>query len=126
MSRDTQLQTSATDVDQLAHAQRKEKDRARRRFTLLRQQLSTPDGREFVWQELERHGLYQAIYGPVEFVYTQLGRRAAGLELLADLQRHPQAYLQMQNEAIARDEREARENQAARTRRASDIQEPTK
>jgi hypothetical protein len=114
------LQTNAADEAQITRARRKVKDRRRREHALMAQQLSTYDGREFVWRELERHGIYREIGGTTDAVFTALGRRSAGLELLADVMSHPQQYLLMQNEAMVRAERESKDNQAARTAAAGE------
>lgn len=114
------LQTNAADPDQVAHGARREKDGRRRRNALLKQQLSTPDGREFVWSELERHGIHDDVMGSTEELQRFVGRRSAGLELLREVYRHPEAFLLMQQEAIARAQREADSNKAARTAPARD------
>lgn len=113
---DRDLVTNAADETQVKRGARKEKDRERRRRSLLRQQMSTPDGREFVWSELEAAGIFADCVGGVEAVYGFLGRRRQGLELLVEVMtHHAKEYLLMQGEAIARDERERRDNAAART-----------
>jgi hypothetical protein len=114
------LQTNARSRRQVVRAERKTTDRARRADDLMREQLSTPLGRELIWNELERHGLYEDVTGGVETVYAFLGRRRVGLQLLAEVMRHPRAYLLMQQEAIARDQREALETEAAATQDESD------
>ncbi len=113
---DTDLQTNAADPAQVDRGKRKERDRERRRRALLRQQLSTADGREFVWTELAAAGIFEDCYGSIEAVSAFLGRRRRGLELLVELMTfHAREYLLMQSEALSRDERERRENVAART-----------
>jgi hypothetical protein len=111
---DDALQTNAADGEQLGRAKRKVADRLRNRGALVRQQMSTYEGRMFVWEELAAHGIYEDVSGPVEVVYQFVGRRREGLRLLAEVTKHPQFYLQMQSEAMARADRERRENQAAR------------
>lgn len=104
------LQTNAANLRQRNFAHRVEKRRAARRSTLLRAQLATVEGREFVWGELERHGIYDLVTGAADAVYPFLGRRQAGIELLQELMRdHPTFYLQMQAEAVERVAREQRE-----------------
>jgi hypothetical protein len=107
------LQTNAASETQASRVRRKVKDRQRRAHRLMRQQLSTADGRELIWNELAQHGLYEDCSGDVATVYAFLGRRREGLRLLADVMRHPDHYLLMQQEAMQRDERDAAENQAA-------------
>lgn len=111
---DDALQTNAADEAQVAHARRKTKERKRRAYRLMRQQLSTPDGREFVWNELQEHGLYADAYGNAEAVFAFLGRRREGLRLLGEVMKHPRLYLEMQREAFERDARDAAENEASR------------
>jgi hypothetical protein len=117
---DRDLVRNAADPEQVARADAKVRDRDQRRVQLLKMQLGTYGGREFVWEELRRHGIYDLASGPAEVVYPFLGRRSAGLELLAECAVHPEAYLQMQKEAMARDDEEARESAAARTPRVTD------
>ena len=119
MTDQTPLQTNAIDDGQRKHADRKVKEKGRRRVALMRQQLSTADGREFVWLMLRELGLYEDAQGDVERVYGFLGRRRAGLRLLGEVMQHPQRFLEMQAEAMARDERDNQENDAARTPRAT-------
>lgn len=115
-----ELQTNAADERQIQFARRKAKRDKNRKRSLLKHQLSSADGREFVWNELERHGIYEDIAGPVDIVYARLGRRSAGLQLLGAVMEHPELYLQMQAEAIARKKRDAEENDASRTPRVTD------
>jgi hypothetical protein len=117
------LQTNAADERQLAHARRVEKERGRRRLALWRQLLSTPDGREWVWDVLlpelgvRETGLHLDPYQ----LYALEGRREVGRKFEGLLGREfPQQYLEAQGEAIARAERQARENQAARATRATE------
>lgn len=114
--RDRDLMTNAIDEEQIKRARRIELDRHRRRRGLLRQQLSTPDGREYVWGQLEAAGIYRDCIGDAVEMAAFLGRRRLGLELLIELTTfHASEYLQMQNEAMAREDRARRENAAART-----------
>jgi hypothetical protein len=110
-----ELQTNARSPRQVARAVRTTDDRQRHADDLMGEQLSTPAGRELIWGELQRHGLYDdvAVAGEVGLVYAFIGRRRAGLELLERVMRHPQAYLLMQKEAMARDAQEAAANEAA-------------
>lgn len=114
-----ELQTNAADEQQLQFARRKAKREKARRRGLLKHQLSTAEGREFVWNELERHGIYEEIAGPVDVVYPRLGRRSAGLQLLGAVMEHPELYLQMQAEAMTRKKRDGDENRASRTPRVT-------
>lgn len=111
------LQTSAIDEEQLQFAARKEKDAARAQLARWRRQLSTEEGREFVWTEL--FGEFR-LFDHIDSADLQaLGVRNTALRLWALVQRHPDLFLQMQNEAIARTKRERDERRASRTPRAS-------
>lgn len=111
---------NAADPEQVKYAGRKQRRTESRREELVRKMLSTTQGREFLWQELEYHGIYQDITGPVEEVYVAIGRRSQGLRLLSELVRHDDLYLTMQKEAMQRDEQIARETEAVRTPAASE------
>ena len=113
------LQTNAADPEQVEHGARKAKRQQRRRTALMRQQLSTPDGREFVWELLRELGIYGDAFGSPEVVYGFLGARRKGLKLLAEVMQHPERFLEMQAEAFDRDDRDGEENKAARTPRAT-------
>lgn len=115
------LQTNASNHEQIKFAGRFLKREAARRFVLVRQMLATYEGREFLWLELERHGIYNLAQGPVEQIYTFLGRRNAGIELFVELKdQHGAGYLQMQQDAIERHARDNREIEATRTPSATE------
>lgn len=110
------LVRNAADPEQVQFARRKMARVEERRCNLVAQQLSTVYGREFVWAELERHGVHDLVDGPSEKVFLFLGKRAAGIELLQELMRdHPEAYLLMQQEALTRIARQGQELDAAHT-----------
>jgi hypothetical protein len=106
---------NAADADQVKRAGRRDRHLAEDRTALLATQLSTYAGRQFVWQELERHAIFQSITVQSSLIYAMSGRRDAGLELLAEVQEHTDLYLQMQAEAIHRAKRSDRETDAAHT-----------
>lgn len=82
----------------------------------MQTQLGTYQGREFVWSVLEKCGVYDLVDGPNEYVHQFLGRRRVGIELFIEVKdQHPEAYLLMQKEAIARAGREDLANAAAQT-----------
>ncbi len=112
------LVTNAANRDQVKDAGRREKRRAEQRRGLIAKQLSTYEGRQFVWEELTRHRLFESITVQSSMIYALSGRRDAGLELLAEVQGSAEHYLLMQNEAIARQAREDRETDAQHTPRA--------
>lgn len=96
------LVDNAADPAQVADAERLARDRARQRAEDLAAVLATPHGRRVVWGELERCGVYRGAVGDTPHdTYYRLGRRAVGLELLAELTtEHAPAYLTMQQEAL--------------------------
>lgn len=101
--------TNATDVEQLEFAERKLKDDQRRYHELWRLQLSTYEGREFIWRLLGQLPGTEDIYGDQAFVYRQLGRRSVWLELELEIAKHPELMLQMRNEAVKREQKLRRE-----------------
>jgi hypothetical protein len=110
------LVKNAADPDQVAFGKRKERSRADHRLALVQTQLETYAGREFVWEELERHGIHDLVHGPRDVMYAFLGKREAGIELLQELlTQHADAFLVMQREALARATRSDREVEAAHT-----------
>jgi hypothetical protein len=106
---------NAADPEQVRRAARRDRRRADDRADLVKAQLSTYEGRRFVWEELARHGLYESITVQSSMIYALSGRRDAGLELLAEVQQHADLFLLMQSEAIKRAERDDRETDAAHT-----------
>lgn len=112
---------NAADPAQVQYGTRKETRELEARGALLRTQLSTPAGRRFVWEELERHQIFHRVRSwQQEAVYEFLGRRESGLELWWEIQQGaPEALLLMQQEAQARAGRDTRDRQAAHTARAS-------
>jgi hypothetical protein len=102
------LQTSATDPEELEFAQQTIRARKSERLRQVREQLSTEAGRKFVWELLLDGGLYEDISGPVEVVYRSLGRRNWALKLYAEVNRHPELFMHMQQEAVKRDREDRR------------------
>lgn len=111
------LVNNAADPRQVAHAKATTENREERRARVVQAQLETYSGREFVWQELERHRLFESITIQSSMIYAASGRRDAGLELYAEVLRHPDLFLQMQSDAIERAETERRTHAAARVAR---------
>jgi hypothetical protein len=104
--------TDTTNPQQVARAQRKQRDRVKTDTALMRHQLSTYEGRQFVWRELERHGVFEDISGPDAIVHRLLGRRAEALRLLREAGVHGELFNQMWVEGRARNE-SARRDAAA-------------
>lgn len=111
---------NAADREQVQRAESRDRKGYRRRLAVLRSVLGSREGREFVWSELARHGLYESITAQSSMIYVMSGRRDAGLELMADVQRFPDLYLAMQREAMERAAADDRETDAAHTPRAED------
>lgn len=117
------LQTNAADEQQVAHAGRVTKARRRRSRALWRQLLSTPDGREWVWEVLlPELGLFESgITLDPHQLFALEGRREVGRRFYALLTtEYPEKFLEAQAEAMERATRQERENQAARVRPATD------
>lgn len=109
------LTQNAADPAQVKFARRREQRHLEERRALVRHQLSTVEGRRFVWEELGRHGIFESITVQSSMIYALSGRRDAGLELLAEAQAFPELYLAMQGEAMAREARDDRETAAVQT-----------
>lgn len=104
------LVTDTTSPRQAERARRKTKDKLRNDVALMKHQLSTYEGRQFVWREIERHGVYEDIVSNSDgFVREMLGRRREGLRLLVEAGRHAELCNQMTTEARARSDAERRE-----------------
>lgn len=110
-------QASTTDPEELALQKELERQAAAEDEADARADLADKESRRRTWQRLKRYGIYEEIGGDLESVYRALGRRSMGLRELARYMRHPDLFLQMQNEAIKRDRDAERAVQALRTRR---------
>lgn len=104
----TAYQENAADELELALGEELAAQDARDQLRRDREQLATQQGRAWVFERLERCGVFQDIRGEVADVYGALGRRREGLELLARCQQHPDLFFQMWSEALKR-RRERRE-----------------
>ena len=97
------LVKNAANERQGRFAERRERRREAERAALLAKQLSTVDGRAWVWGELERHGIDDLIDGRPEEIYRALGKREAGIQLRVEIMTlYPQRFLEMQAEAVQR------------------------
>jgi hypothetical protein len=110
-------QRNAADDDELALAEEFAALEARDQQRRDREQLATREGRQWVWERLERAGLFDQIRGELGEVMVRLGRREEGLELLARVQQHPELFFQMWSEALKRRKQRAEEWDAARKSR---------
>jgi hypothetical protein len=112
MHGDDALVTDATDPRQQEFARRKERDRELAERARWRHQLSTKEGREFLWVEIfGACGMFAHI-APDQV--EALGVRNRALRWWAFVTSHPQLFLQMQNEALERERKERREFAAQR------------
>lgn len=101
------LVRNAADVEQVTRGARQVRDREAERHALLVAQLSTYQGRHFVWSLLEACGVDDLVEGSADQVQRFLGRREIGIALRRDVMtRHPQAWLTMEAEAIDRQQRD--------------------
>jgi hypothetical protein len=108
------LVTDTTSTRQAERARRKTKDRIKTDHALMKHQLSTYEGRQFLWREIERHGVYEDIVTASDALMRELlGRRREGLRLLVDAGRFPELCNQMVTEARQRSDFDRREAQAA-------------
>lgn len=104
------LVTNASSPRQAQRARRKIRDRAKTDQALMKQQLSTYEGRQFVWREIEKHGVYEDIVTESDALVRELlGRRREGLRLLVEAGRFPELTNQMTAEARARADADRRE-----------------
>lgn len=85
-------------------AEKKEKSEAELYAEDLKYVMSTEKGRRFIWQQLSKAGLFRTSFTGNSTTFFNEGKRAHGLELLADLQEHtPKYYLMMHSEAVKLD-----------------------
>jgi len=118
------LVEDTSDPQQVAFGRRKERDLVQEDRERWRTQLSTYEGRAFVWAVLGRLPGTQDIHGDTAFVYRELGRRSVWLELYVAIDQHPELAAQMQQEGLARDRKAARAIAAQReTERAAETEE---
>lgn len=118
---DDVVQTNASDPEQLEHARFTEKERAKRRRELWRWLLSQGEGREWLWEiGLRELGMFHRIAGSLEEVYGQAALHNLACDWLrTDITPNRELYLQMQNEALRREEQQRRGNRASRVRRST-------
>jgi hypothetical protein len=94
------IQTNAADPEQIAVGRRAARDDARAQKARWRVQLSTAEGRQFVWDEIFGDGF---LFEHIDTVEVQkLGVRNRMLKWWAFCQAHTSLFLQMQAEALKR------------------------
>lgn len=113
------LVRNAADPEQVRKAKQTEAERGRSEDDDLRNIMSAPVGRRFVWRLLGEFGIYRSIYdghgGRMSF---NAGKHDTGLWLMAQIQRvAPHEYLVMQAEAahldaVREDPKPAKESDA--------------
>lgn len=66
--------------------------------------MKTPEGRQFVWWLLSKCGVFESVLrGGLEMRDVYAGRQEFGHELMTELRHTPELYIQMQEEAMARE-----------------------
>lgn len=107
------LVTDTSSRTQTAAARSRVRERIKTDYLLMRHQLSTYEGRAFVWRRLELLGVFEDITGSDQTVRELIGKRRAGLRLMADAAEHPEYFNQMHVEGRARGEDARRSAEAA-------------
>lgn len=108
------LVTDTASPRQADRAKRKTRDRLKGDAALMKHQLSTYEGRQFVWREINQHGVFEDIVTASDALVRELlGRRREGLRLLIEAGRWPELCNQMVTEGRARADMERREAMAA-------------
>lgn len=102
---------NAADTGQVKERKRKDKDAEQQAQDDLREVMDTAAGRRFVWRMLERAGIYRQSFTGNSSTFFNEGERNVGLFLLSELQAAcPQAFIQMQQEQLERQQREQQSN----------------
>ena len=116
------LQDSSIDTEQLAYADAVRQRRVDRRRELWRWLMSKATGREVLYElVLGELGYLRHIGGPLEQVYGEAALHNLCCRLMAeDILPHRELFMQMQAEALKRDEDERKELEAARAKWAKD------
>ncbi len=92
---------NAADEKQVKSAGHKERLRERERRTDLKAILDTVEGRRFLWGQLGKCKVYESIWESSAKIHYNAGKQDLGHELMDEIIRaSPEAYLQMQKEAI--------------------------
>ncbi len=92
----------SVDPARIGRRRAREKRQEQARIDALVGVMSTPAGRDFVWDLIDRRcGLLAVYYGDDVGVYRSEGRREVGHKLVEDLQAHcPEQYILMYNEQV--------------------------
>ena len=101
---------NAANPETLKIRERLEKRRENRLRAGLKIVMSTPTGREFMWELVAKCGVYQSSFTGNSETFFREGRRDIGLYLTAMLMKDcVDEYALMQKEAVKRDEDERKE-----------------
>jgi hypothetical protein len=121
MNDDPALVGNAADPAQVHRARRKEKDRRTQELADLQRVLAEPAGRRVLWRVLDRCGLFRHIWAEeAARMYLRAGEQNIGHWLMAEIeQADDEALFRLMVEARQRAKREAVENAAAQTARAT-------
>jgi hypothetical protein len=105
---------NAADPRQVKRGAAKERDRVERLRAAIVLVLATPAGRLFVWELLERAGLWKSVMAPDGEIQYRSGRQDFGHEILALVMEHDEiGYARMEDEARTRKRRDNVETDAA-------------
>ena len=97
------LVTKAADREQVEVAKRRAGEAARQADSDLKTLLSLPEFRRFAYRMLSHTRIYETPWGEGERIHYNIGRQDVGRFLLREIQSvQPEAYIAMQQEALAR------------------------
>lgn len=119
------LVTDTTSTKQAERARRKTRDRLRSTAALLKHQLGSYEGRQFVWWLIEQTGVFEDVVGSDASVREQIGRQRIGRMLLAETGRFDELFNQMFVEGRQRATLEKREAEAARLEQQQEQKDTT-
>lgn len=112
------MSVNAANVAAVKRAGRAEKDQVLQEYSDLKHVLSSRPGRRLVRRWLEQHGLYLTVSHDAVNPFFFLGKRDAGLRMLAEVTQHDELYLRMEAEAREDARHDEKEAEAARQRDA--------
>lgn len=111
---------NAADPAQVKHAGRASKRALADRATRIAGQLSTYEGRQFVWEELQAHHVFSPIIADSPTIFVLAGAHNEGLRLYAECVQHADLFLLMQREGHLREIQQDRATDAAHTTAATE------
>lgn len=105
--------TNAANPKIVRAMRRQEKKREEARRAAIREVMATPVGRMFVWDLLERSGIFKSVMALDATIYYNAGRQDFGKEIMAVLlEVGDDQFEVMQREARERTKRDERERDA--------------